>query len=209
MSLPVLPEVPETKLLSDKQPETKQIEKRCAFDGHPFEGATYQYVEAVDHATSRKMLHHLQFCSKACTRRYIRKFCFLDPKIIVFTEIYFRETFPENEEKILIAPDIGALACYNIGGKGLSIEEFRNTSTSQKWIENPRHLHLDKGIFLQGEQISTAFGLSVPGFQEVNLENHMQKEGSYLRVSTTDVDVEECKKPKLKKQKKNKEDIAI
>jgi hypothetical protein len=187
------------------QLETKlpEIEKRCAFDGHPFEGVIYQYVEAVDHATSRKMLHHLQFCSKACTRRYIRKFCFLDPKIIVFTEIYFRETFPEDEEQILIAPDIGALACYNRAGKGLTIQEFRNTSQSQKWIEHARHLHLDKGIFLQGEQISTAFA----GFQEVNVENHMQKEGSYLRVSTTDVDVEECKKPRPKKQKKNKEDI--
>lgn len=198
------------------QLETKlpEIEKRCAFDGHPFEGVIYQYVEAVDHATSRKMLHHLQFCSKACTRRYIRKFCFLDPKIIVFTEIYFRETFPEDEEQViaeaptgvLIAPDIGALACYNASGKGLTIQEFRNTSQSQKWIEHARHLHLDKGIFLQGEQISTSM---TQGFQEVNIENHMQKEGSYLRVSTTDVDVEECKKPKPKKQKKNKDIESI
>jgi hypothetical protein len=123
-------------------------ETRCALDGHSFDNTPVQYVDGIDHVTNAWQKNTRIFCSVACARRYTRKFCMLDPQILIWTETYFRNVLQVRHS--LVAPDPVVLACFNDTGKGLSIEDYRNTSVSCTWVEKVDGI--EKNVFIQEPQ---------------------------------------------------------
>jgi hypothetical protein len=156
------------------------MQKKCAFCSFPLdtlEEEPYRYVEGMNHETQAWMLHPYVFCSAACTRRYVRKFNFLDPNIVLFTEMYLRQI--RGVTHSLVAPDTSTLACYTIDGVGqLSLDQFRDTEFSQRFVENTNHLHIDKRVFIGKKQ--KICEIKNPS-QEVDLVDHLSSEGRYLR----------------------------
>lgn len=188
--------------------------KKCALDGHDFQGEIYQFVENIHHDNNEFQFNPRVFCSAACVRRYIAKFHFLDPKIGVWTEMHFR-----NDRHImhcLVAPDPVVMSCFNYNGIGLTIDQFRDTINSMNLVENQKHLHIEKLIFVPKPQknfekpfvtANLNLGLhqneeySKMEFSKNKEENEVKKVANDLKLKTNQLKLKEKKKRANKKIK--------
>jgi len=160
------------------------MKKRCAFCwSKKFdELEPFRYVEGVNHDTQGWILHPYIFCSAACTRRYVRKFHFLNPKILQFTEMYLRQV--RGVTHSFVAPDTVTLASCTINGQ-LTHKQFRDTETSQCYVENTKHLHIDKRVFIgKKQQINCEERKEAP-LQQLELIDYLSTEGRYSRNADT------------------------
>jgi len=115
------------------------MEQRCFNDGHPFVGKPERFPIEKDRYTQKPILGPLIFCSPECIKCYFNDNIYCSAAMKGMYEEYLL-TERGLKGHVVTAPPTSLLACYNIDGKGLSIEQYRNFAISHKYIINPPNM---------------------------------------------------------------------
>jgi hypothetical protein len=111
----------EEEVEEQKEMQARGVVLRCMYDGHVFDGDVFTFpIEQMSAGAYR--LSRMPFCSLSCTKAYLRNNDYDTTLLVNFVNYAAHKYSIHNVET---APSRNRLACYDMQGIGLTIEEFR------------------------------------------------------------------------------------
>lgn len=139
---------------------------RCINDGHEIIGhLPFHAPLSKDPITDKWIFDKRNFCHPSCAKCFYRRDVSLSPALLVNLELYLVKDL--NMRNVPTAQDPVVLACFNVNGIGLTIEQYRNFESKEVMIEKPDFYPIDKNVFMYEQQENH----KIP-FEQLVRENH-------------------------------------